>query len=66
MFECRSACFNLDEQALKKKIGFEPERFGLKANRQYKLSGAAFRAGSPYPPEVTIPARGHVLLEVSE
>ncbi len=60
-------CFNLDTNPVEREINFEAESFGLKPRRRYNCSGANFNTRRDcYTAEVTVPGRGHVLLEVTE
>jgi hypothetical protein len=59
-------CFNLETSPMNKKISFEPERFGLKPGRHYELRGTSSSVeANRYTANVTVPGRGHVLLEVT-
>ena len=59
-------CFNLDEQPAEREIRFEPARLGLSTGATLKFSGADFtRSGDAYVGRVSIPARGHTLVEVT-
>lgn len=60
-------CFNLEAGPVEKKISFDPQQFGLKPGRRYELRGAHFSLErNRYMANVTIPGRGHVLLDVTE
>ena len=59
-------CFNLEEQAVERSIEFEPARFGLDPAKEYRVTGASSRRDPDrYTLEASIPARGHVLVEIS-
>ncbi len=59
-------CFNLDEQPAEREIRFEPARLGLSAGANLKFTGADFtRSGDAYVGRVSIPGRGHTLIEVT-
>jgi hypothetical protein len=60
-------CFNLEDHEVKRRIGFEPAKYGLDSGGNYQIKGApAQRTGSRYDIDVTIPSYGHVLLEVGK
>lgn len=59
-------CFNLDATPIEKKIDFEPGRFELPADKNYKFRGAEFSpSNNIYSGKVTIPPMGHRLIEIS-
>ncbi len=59
-------CFNLDERPIEREIYFTPARVGLRRDRKYQFSGAVFRqSGDGYVGKVSIPGRGHTLIEVA-
>ncbi len=58
-------CFNLGDQPIERQVRFAPAQFGLSSHKRYRFCGAQFRkAGDAWLGKVSIPARGHVLIEV--
>jgi hypothetical protein len=58
-------CFNLEEQPIRRTIEIVPEKFGLRAGREYAITGAAARRDEGrHIVELEIPSQGHVLLEM--
>jgi hypothetical protein len=58
-------CFNLEDHEVRRRVIFEPAKFGLDAAGSYQVKGAsAQRSGNRYDIEVEIPSYGHRLLEV--
>jgi hypothetical protein len=59
-------CFNVDPSPVTRQIAFDPVRFGLPGNGNYRFTGAEFAlAGETYSGSVSIPALGHRLIEVT-
>jgi hypothetical protein len=60
-------CFNLDDKDIDREIHFDPARVGLAASKEFKFStdGPFRRSAGLYMGTVHIPARGHLLIEVS-
>jgi hypothetical protein len=59
-------CFNLSNVAVEREIRFAPAKLGLASGKTYQFSGAGFhRAGDMYAGRVSIPAEGHMLIEVT-
>jgi hypothetical protein len=59
-------CFNLEAGPVEKDISFNPQQFGLNPARRYEIRGSHFSLERNRVANVTIPGRGHVLLEVIE
>ena len=58
-------CFNLEDQAVNRRIEVNPAELGLGAETSYRFSGAtAQRAGDRYLLEVSVPSYGHSLIEL--
>ncbi len=59
-------CFNLEDHSVKRRVEFEPGKYGLDPETKYEVKGSSSqRTGSRYNIDVDIPSYGHVLLEVS-
>jgi hypothetical protein len=59
-------CFNLSDEPAVRTVRFRAEQVGLRDGATFAVDGAEFAlVGDEYVGDVSIPARGHVLLEIS-
>ena len=59
-------CFNLSKVTAERTIRFAPAKLGMASGKTYQFSSESFhRSGDTYIGEVSIPAEGHLLIEVT-